>query len=176
MYCGIINSVTKLHLVGYCYQSLIYSLAIIIYYFQLRTAAFKAYCAIWVRRSNFRHQVYPRVSLRESIQRRKVELWARNLWGIWPKCRLPRNIQGSFTCRKATTWDRRLCFPSEGRSAEDFFFALKNPTASAGCEPANLGTKGQHATSRPPKPQVQLFNVVQANNHCRLQGLFETHI
>jgi len=25
------------------------------YYFQLRTAAFKAYCAIWVRRSNFYH-------------------------------------------------------------------------------------------------------------------------
>ena len=34
------------------------------------------------------------------------------------------------------------------------FFALKNPTASAGFEPANLGTKGQHATSRPPKPLV----------------------
>ena len=33
-----------------------------------------------------------------------------------------------------------------------FFFALKNPTASAGFEPANLGTKGQHATPRPPKP------------------------
>ena len=49
------------------------------------------------------------------------------------------------------TWDRRLYFPSEGRLAEDFF-ALKNPTASAGFEPANLGTKGQHATSRPPKP------------------------
>ena len=32
------------------------------------------------------------------------------------------------------------------------FFRSKNPTASAGCEPANLGTKGQHATSRPPKP------------------------
>ena len=31
------------------------------------------------------------------------------------------------------------------------FFALKNPTASAGFEPANLDTKGQHATSRPPK-------------------------
>ena len=31
------------------------------------------------------------------------------------------------------------------------FFALKNPTASAGFEPANLGTKGQQATSRPPK-------------------------
>ena len=34
------------------------------------------------------------------------------------------------------------------------FFALKNPTASAGFELANLGTKGQHATSRPPKPHI----------------------
>ena len=31
------------------------------------------------------------------------------------------------------------------------FSALKNPTASAGFEPENLGTKGQHAISRPPK-------------------------
>jgi hypothetical protein len=30
------------------------------------------------------------------------------------------------------------------------FFALKNPT--------NLGTKGQHATSRPPKPMTQVIN------------------
>ena len=48
-------------------------------YFQLRTAAFKAYCAIWVRRSNFGHQASPRVSPRESTQRRKAELWARNV-------------------------------------------------------------------------------------------------
>jgi hypothetical protein len=39
----------------------------------------KAYCAIWVRRSNFRHQASPHVSPRESTQRRKVELWARNV-------------------------------------------------------------------------------------------------
>jgi hypothetical protein len=32
------------------------------------------------------------------------------------------------------------------------FFALKNSTASAGFEQANLDTKGQHATSRTPKP------------------------
>jgi hypothetical protein len=32
------------------------------------------------------------------------------------------------------------------------FFDLKNPTASAGFESANLGSKGQHCTSRPPKP------------------------
>ena len=32
------------------------------------------------------------------------------------------------------------------------FFRPKNPTTSAGFEPANLGTKGQHATPRPTKP------------------------
>ena len=40
--------------------------------------------------------------------------------------------------------------------AEDFF-ALKNPTASDGFEPANLGTKGQHATPRPPKPLAEVL-------------------
>jgi len=39
----------------------------------------EAYCAIWVRRSNFGHQASPRVSARESTQRRKVERWARNV-------------------------------------------------------------------------------------------------
>jgi hypothetical protein len=37
------------------------------------------------------------------------------------------------------------------------FFTLKNPKASAGFEPANLGTKGQHATSRPPKPITYIY-------------------
>jgi len=54
--------------------------------------------------------------------------------------------------------------PSEGRRAEDFF-ALKNPTASVGFEPANLGTKGQHATSRPPKPNAFL---IRDNYDCLL--------
>ena len=53
--------------------------SIIIIIFNLRTAAFKGYCAIWVRRSNFRHQASPRMSPSESTQRRKVELWARNV-------------------------------------------------------------------------------------------------
>jgi len=37
------------------------------------------------------------------------------------------------------------------------FFCPKNPTASAGFKPANLGTKGQHATPRPPKPYLTLI-------------------
>jgi len=36
-------------------------------------------------------------------------------------------------------------------------FRPKNPTASAGFEPANLGTKSQHATPRPPKLQHDLM-------------------
>ena len=117
------------------------------YYFQLRTAAFEAYCAIWFRRSNFRYQASPR----ESTQRRKVELWARNAQEFCLNADLHITFWGSFTWRKATTWDQRLYFHSEGRRAEDFF-RPKNPTASAGCEPANLGTTCQHATSRLPKP------------------------
>jgi hypothetical protein len=47
-----------------------------------------------------------------------------------------------------------LTFPSEGRRAEEFFFvfAMKNPTASGWFKHANLGTKGQHGTSRSSKP------------------------
>ena len=71
-------------------------------------------------------------------------------WPMNENARLPLNIQGSFTCRKSTTLDRRLYFPSEGGRAEDFF-TLKNPVALLRFEPTNLGTKGQHATSRPPK-------------------------
>ena len=50
------------------------------------------------------------------------------------------------------------------------FFALKNPTASTGFETANLGTKGQHATSRPPKPQNTFISVLYSNHwDCKCQ-------
>jgi len=70
---------------------------------------------------------------------------------ILPIWRLYSCHQGSFTCCKSTTWDQWLYFPSEGRCAEGFF-ALKNPMALARFDFANLGTKDQHATPRPPKP------------------------
>jgi len=53
---------------------------------------------------------------------------------ILPKCRFTRYIYGSFTCRKAMTWDRRLYFASEGRRAEDFF-ALKIRRLRPGANP-----------------------------------------
>jgi hypothetical protein len=69
------------------------------------------------------------------------EKWLTDIAVIWW---VPHQMKGSLTCHKAATRDRLLYFPSEGRHAEDFF-ALKNPTASAGFEPALLGARGQHA-------------------------------
>jgi hypothetical protein len=45
--------------------------------------------------------------------------------------RLPRKPQVSFTCRKSTTWDRRLYFPTEGRHAVDFVSDTECSTAGA---------------------------------------------
>ena len=67
-----------------------------------------------------------------------------------PKFRLPRKFRDllhATNLRHET--DGFTSPPKEG--VLRIFFALKNPTASAGFEPANLGTKGQHATPRPPK-------------------------
>ena len=73
--------------------------------------------------------------LQEILAAKGGTTWARNgRWILPENARLPRNIQGSFTCRKSTTWDKRLYFSSEERCAEDFF-ALKNPTASASTLP-----------------------------------------
>ena len=73
--------------------------------------------------------------------------------------------------------------PKEG--VLKIFFARKNPTASARFEHANLGTKGQHATPRPPKPQkiilpiikllyseiLRKYSVVTVYTICNMYGL-----
>jgi len=61
------------------------------YYFQLRTAAFKAYCAILVRCSNFRHQAFPRVTTQEHPVAEGGTV-GKKCPVILPKCRLPRYI------------------------------------------------------------------------------------
>ena len=50
---------------------------------------------------------------------------------------------GSFICRKSTTRNPRLYFPSEGSHTQDFY-ALKNPWTPAEIEPANLGSRGEY--------------------------------
>jgi hypothetical protein len=93
------------------------------------------------RRSNFRYQVPPRAPRRERSRRRKVELWARilsgNLAGMTTFTPF-RDLLHAANLRHGT--DGFTSPPKEG--VLRIFFALKNPTASAGFEPANLGTKG----------------------------------
>ena len=69
-----------------------------------------------------RSYLHRQVSQPETLVGKGGTTWARNGRRILPEnARLPRNIQGSFTRRKSTTWDKRLYLPSEGRRAEDFF-------------------------------------------------------
>ena len=70
---------------------------------------------------------------------------------ILAKLRLPRHL-GIFLHAVKLRHGTDGCTSPPKEGVLRIFFAPKNPTASAGCEPANLGTKGQHATSRPPKP------------------------
>ena len=68
---------------------------------------------------------------------------------ILPKFRLPpkfRDLIHVVNLRHGTEG-----FTSLRRKACWGFFRPKSPTASASFEPVNLGTKGQHATPRPPK-------------------------
>src|SRR5215469_13805036 len=59
--------------------------------------------------------------------------------------RFPRNIQGSFTCRKVRHGTDGFTSPPK-EDVLRIFFRPKNPTASAGFEPTNLGST---LTSRP---------------------------
>ena len=87
------------------------------------------------------------------------------------KLRLPRI---HFRVLLHATWDKGLYFSSEGRRAEDFS-ALKNPTTPAGVEPANLLTKGQHATSRTPKPLNGIIPGHVWNSHFRQRAALVLH-
>ena len=53
----------------------------------------------------------------------------------------------------------QICDMGQKEGVLRIFFALKNPTASAGFEPANLGTKGQHTTFKPPKPIILVYKI-----------------
>jgi hypothetical protein len=50
------------------------------------------------------------------------------------------------------------------------FFRPKNPTASPWFEPANLGTKGQHAISRPPKPLLVIWLWIEISGYADFFG------
>jgi hypothetical protein len=93
----------------------------------------------------FSHQVSPRVSPRKNTQRWKVELWAKNVRKVCLKADIHFTFRDLLHAVKLRHGTDGFTFPPKKG-----IFRPKNPTASVGCEPANLGTKAQHATSRPP--------------------------
>jgi hypothetical protein len=102
--------------------------------------------------SHLHRQVPPRLRRSERPLAGKGRTMGKK-WPVILPTKVPCHLKGSFTRCKSATWDQRLYFPSKVRHAEDCF-VLKNPTALAGFEPVSSGTRGQHATPRPPKPLV----------------------
>jgi len=100
---------------------------------------FKANCAIWLRSSNFRHQVSPRVSPRDSTQRRKVELWERNFGESCLNAEFHvtfKDLLHAVKLRHVTNG-----FTAPPKDSVLMNFRPKYQKVSAGCEPANLGNK-----------------------------------
>jgi len=72
---------------------------------------------------------------------------------ISPRIRLPRNSRDLLHAANLRHGTNGCTSPPK-EGVLRIFSPLKNPTASAGYEPANLGTKSQHATSGPLKPRL----------------------
>jgi hypothetical protein len=62
-------------------------------------------------------------------------------------------------CRKSTTWDRRLCFLSEGRHAEDFF-ARKIRRLQTALNPRTWVPEASMLTARPLKLLKLIISIV----------------
>jgi len=105
-----------------------------------------------LERSNSRHQV----SLTSEMMRANL---SEKLSRILPKVATSPSLLGSFTCRKFTTWDRRLYFPSEGRRAVDFF-ARKIRRLRPGLNPRTWVPKASTFTSRAPKPLITVILII----------------
>jgi len=106
----------------------------------------------WLERSNSRHQVSPASQKRrERTTAAEGGTMGEKLPRILAKVATSMSLLGYFTCRKFTTWDRRIYFPSEGRRAEDFC-ARKIRRLRPGLNLRTWALKASTLTSRPPKP------------------------
>jgi hypothetical protein len=88
---------------------------------------FKAYCTIWVRGFNFRHQASPR----ESTQRRKVELCARNIREFCLNFDFHVTFRNLLHAVKVRNESDGFTSPPK-EDVLRIFFAPKNPGANPG--------------------------------------------
>jgi hypothetical protein len=97
------------------------------------------------RRYHFRRQMHPRP------QQREVELWARMVSSNFDEMAPFLRHLGIFYMPQIYDMGPTALLPLRRKACWGFFFFRpKNPTASAGFEPANLGTASM-LTTRPPK-------------------------
>jgi hypothetical protein len=129
----------------------------LMFIFKYALQPFTAYCAIWVMRSNFRHQVSPRVSPLESTQRRKVELWVRNVREFCQKDDFHVTFRDLLHAVK-------LYFLSKGSRAEDFF-ALKIRRFRPSANPRTWVPK---ASTLPLDHRSRLSHNLYFNTYCKL--------
>jgi hypothetical protein len=78
---------------------------------------------LFSRSSHCRRHMSLRPTRRERSKRREGEIrWAiKSSREFCLNAEFHVTFRDLFTCRKSTTWDRRLYIPSEGRRAGDFF-------------------------------------------------------
>ena len=90
----------------------------------------------------------------QDLYQRRRELLPMNFGS---KSAINENSLGSFTCRKAGTWDILFYFPSEGRHTEDFPDARKIQRLRPGLNPRTWVPVASMLTTRPPKPSRLLY-------------------
>ena len=78
--------------------------------------------------------------------------WELLLMNFASKLVIYGNLLGSFTYRKAGTWDILFYFPSEERHSEDFPDARKIQRLRPGLNPRTRVPVTSMLTTRPPKP------------------------
>ena len=104
------------------------------------------------RHSHFSRQVPPSATTRDPSSERWNCGRERSLVVILPKFRLPHKFRDLLHATNLRHGTDGFTFPPKEGVLKIFFFHPKNLTALVGFEPTHLGTKGQHATPRPPKP------------------------
>ena len=73
---------------------------------------------------------------------------------------------GSLTSLKSQTRDPQIEVPPGGLVLR-IFTSWKNPSTSAGFEPANLKSRSKHVTPRPPRPTYKVLNKIDLNLNPR---------
>jgi hypothetical protein len=93
--------------------------------------------------------------------------------------RLPRKSQGSFTCSKSATWDRRLYFASERRHSVDFF-ARKVQRLRPGSNSRSGIPEATMLMIRPPKPlstlRLRPLGLERLKYRCSHAGMFAKYL